>query len=65
MEKMISKPEMLTTRQAAKTGILPERALRRLVAENKIPVIRSGRTTYINYTRLCEMLNSGQGEVWQ
>ena len=59
------KPEMLTVRQVALRGLLPERALRRLVAQGKIPIIRSGKTQYVNYTRLCEELNSGIGEVWQ
>ena len=65
MEKTINKPEMLTVRQVAQRGILPERALRRLVAQQKIPVVRSGKVAYINFTALLEQLNSGQGEVWQ
>ena len=60
-----NKPEMLTIRQTAMRGVLPERTLRRLVAQNKIPVVRSGKTMYLNYTRLCEQLNSGEGDVWQ
>ena len=60
-----TKPEMLTVRQTAQRGILPERALRRLVAQGKIPVVRIGKVMYINYTALLEQLNSGQGEVWQ
>ena len=59
-----NKPEMLTVRQVAQRGILPERALRRLVAQNKIPVVRSGKVAYINYTRLCEQLHSGEGVIW-
>jgi hypothetical protein len=58
------KPEMLTIRQAALRGILPERALRRLVALGKIPVVHSGRTMYLNYNRLLEDLRSGAGNVW-
>jgi len=57
-------PEMLTVRQAAQRGILPERALRRLVAQEKIPVVRSGRTQYINFTALLEQLNGGEGLIW-
>ena len=60
-----NEPIMLTVRQAAKRGILPERTIRRLVAEGKIPVLRSGKTAYVNYTRLCEELRSGAGAVWQ
>ena len=65
MQIQSSKPEMLTVRQAAKRGVLPERTLRRLVAEKKIPVIYSGRTQYLNFTALIEELNAGRGEVWQ
>jgi len=64
-ETTSNKPEMLTVRQVAQRKLLPERALRRLVAQNKIPVVRSGKVAYINYTRLCEQLHSGEGEVWQ
>ena len=61
----IEPPEMVTVRQAAMRGILPERTLRRLVAQKKIPVVRSGKTMYLNFTRLCEQLNSGEGGVWE
>ena len=66
-ENVIKKaaPEMITVRQAASRGILPERALRRLIAEKKIPVIRSGRTQYINYGRLVDMLEKGEGAIWE
>ena len=60
-----TKPEMITVRQAAARGILPERALRRLIAEKRIPIVRSGRTQYINYNRLVEMLDRGEGLIWQ
>ena len=61
---VINKPEMLTVRQAARRRVLPERALRRLVALGKIPVVRSGKVMYLNYTALVEQLNSGSGEIW-
>ena len=57
-------PEMLSIRQAAARGILPERALRRLVAEEKIKVVRSGRTQYVNFTALVEQLSNGEGALW-
>ena len=59
------KPEMLTIRQTAQRKILPERTIRRLVAQGKIPVVRSGKVMYLNYTRLCEELQNGVGAVWQ
>jgi len=55
---------MLTARQAAKRGILPERTIRRLIAEEKIKTIKSGKTMYLNYTKLCEQLNDGTGDIW-
>ncbi|GHU43902.1 hypothetical protein FACS1894111_10260 [Clostridia bacterium] len=61
----INKPDMRTIRQVAQDKILPERALRRLVAQGKIKTVRSGKTQYINYTSLIEQLNSGEGEIWQ
>ncbi|MCL2579115.1 MAG: hypothetical protein FWE32_03695 [Oscillospiraceae bacterium] len=64
-QAIANKPEMVTIRQAAQRGILPERTLRRLVAQNKIPVLRSGKTMYLNFTRLCEQLQKGEGEVWE
>jgi len=57
-------PEMVTPRQAAARGILPERAIRRLIHEGKIQTVRSGRTQYFNYTKLCQDLQSGTGAIW-
>jgi hypothetical protein len=51
--------------QTEKTGILPGRALRRLLAEGKIPCVTVGNRKYINYTLLCEQLRSGGGEIWE
>ena len=56
--------EMLTVRQVAKRGILPERTLRNLIAQGRIPTIKSGRTMYINYSRLCAELQNGAGAIW-
>lgn len=57
-------PEIVTIRQAAKRKILPERTLRRLAHEGRIPIIQSGRTKYLNLTALIEQLNSGAGDLW-
>ncbi|MCL2198764.1 MAG: hypothetical protein FWB80_07560 [Defluviitaleaceae bacterium] len=56
--------EILTARQVAKRGILPERAIRRLIAEGKIPVIKVGRTQYVNFSQMCADLQSGTGTIW-
>lgn len=50
-------PTMMTIRQAAATGILPEAALRRMVKNKTIPAIYSGTKAFINFDRLCEMLS--------
>ena len=50
-------PKMMTIRQAAATGILPEAALRRMVKDGTIPAIYSGTKAFINFDRLCEMLS--------
>ena len=50
-------PTMMTIRQAAATGILPEAALRRMVKDGTIPAIYSGTKAFINFDRLCEMLS--------
>lgn len=50
-------PRMMTIRQIAKTGLLPEHALRRMVNTGEIPSIKAGNKNLINYDRLVEMLN--------
>ena len=50
-------PKMMTIRQAAATGILPEAALRRMVKDGTIPAVFSGNKAFINFDRLCEMLS--------
>ena len=49
-------PRMMTIRQVAATGILPEAALRRLVKDGTIPAIYSGSKAFINFDTLCDML---------
>lgn len=49
-------PRMLTIRQTAATGILPEAALRRMVKDGTIPAIYSGTKAFINFDTLCDML---------
>lgn len=47
---------MMLPRQVAKTGLLPEHAVRRLISEGKAPGIYIGNRYLVNYTVLCEML---------
>ena len=55
---MDKQPKMMTIRETAKTGILPETALRTLVKQNKIPGIYVGTKFLVNYNALCEWLNN-------
>ena len=49
-------PKMLTIRQTAATGILPEHALRRMVKNGSCPCIAVGNRVYINYDKLIQQL---------
>lgn len=42
-------PKMMTIREIAATGVLPEYAIRVLVREGKIPAIRCGTAVRINF----------------
>ena len=53
-----TKPTMLTIREIARTGLLPEHALRRLLKAGKLPAIYVGKKALINYDRLCEQLST-------
>ena len=51
-------PKMLTIRQVAATGLLPEHALRLMAKAGQLPCITVGETKkiLINYDRLLEQL---------
>ena len=51
-------PKMMTVRQVAATGILPETAIRRLLKQGKIPAVYSGTKAFINFDQLCDMLSN-------
>ncbi len=57
------KPQMLTIKQTAETGILTETALRRLAKQGKLPGVYIGRKFLVNYDRLCDWLNDTEREV--
>lgn len=50
--------KLMTIRQTAKTGILPEHAIRSMVKQNKIPVLYIGKKALINYNFILEYLYS-------
>ena len=49
-------PKMMTVRQVAATGLLPESAIRRLLREKKIAAVYSGNKAFINFDILCNQL---------
>lgn len=50
-------PTLMTVRQIARTGILPEHALRSLLKSGRITAVYVGRKAYINYDTLCQQLS--------
>lgn len=58
-----TRPQMLTIRETARTGILPEAALRTLVKQNKIPGVYVGCKFLVNYDRLCDWLNNPENHT--
>lgn len=48
--------EMITIRQLAATGLMPESALRLLVRQNEIPFRKVGNRVYLNYEAVKEAL---------
>ena len=53
-------PKLMSIREVARTGVIPEHALRQLVREGKIPCIYSGRKALICFDRLCELIVKGE-----
>jgi hypothetical protein len=53
---------MMTIPQLAAEGYLPERAIRRLVAEKAIPTVKVGNRRYINLT-VFERFLSGEADA--
>lgn len=55
---MIAPPRMMTIREIAKTGLLPEHALRMMLKAGKLPAIYVGCKALINFDKLCEQLSA-------
>lgn len=49
-------PRMMTIRQVAATGILPEHAIRAMVKDGLAPFIMCGNKALINFDKLVRML---------
>ena len=55
-------PRMMTAREVAAMGILPEHALRTLLKSGKLPVVYIGKKALISYGKLCEQLHAPGSE---
>lgn len=51
-------PKMMTIREIAKTGLLPEHALRQMAKQGKLPAIYIVNKCLVNYDLLIKQLNS-------
>lgn len=51
-------PKMLTVKQVAATGVLPEHTIGVLLKQGKLPAVYSGTTAYINFDLMCEYLRN-------
>jgi hypothetical protein len=49
-------PRMMTIREIAKTGLLPENALRTMVKDGRAPHIMVGNKAMINYGSICSII---------
>ncbi len=49
---------MMTIRQIAATGILPESAIRNMLKNGEIHAVYSGKKAFINFDNLCEYLRN-------
>ena len=58
------KPQLMSIRQVAKTGILPERFLRQLQKKGLLPGFLNGTKFVVNYTLLLEMLNDPSSQFY-
>ena len=50
-------PKLMTIRQVAKTGLIPEKALRQLVKQGIVKVLYSGNRAFVNYRSVCNVVN--------
>lgn len=56
-------PRMMTIRQTAATGVLPENTLRQMAREGRLPCMKTGNKVLINVDRLIDQLNQlGENE---
>lgn len=57
MENTHNTPKLMTVRQIAKTGMISEGALRRLIKQGIIKPLYSGNRALLNFNMVCETIN--------
>lgn len=58
-----NRPNMMTVREIARTGLLSEHALRLMLNAGKLPAIYIGNKALINYDKLCAELRNLKADV--
>lgn len=56
MTSNMAVPRLMTIRQIAATGLMPEHALRTLVKAGRAPSFKVGNKNLVNYDRLLQQL---------
>lgn len=51
-------PKMMTVRQIAETGLLPENTIRVMLKNGQIQAVYSGKKALINFDNLCSYLRT-------
>ena len=51
-------PKMMTVREIAKTGLLPENTIRVMLKNGQIQAVYSGKKALINFDNLCAYLRT-------
>ncbi len=51
-------PKMMTVREIAKLGIMPEHALRIMLKAGQLPALYVGKKALVNYDKLCDLLHN-------
>lgn len=51
-------PKMMTVRQIAATGLLPENTIRVMLRNKQIQAVYSGKKALINFDNLCDYLRT-------
>ena len=51
-------PKMMTVRQIAETGLLPENTIRVMLKSGQIQAVYSGKKALINFDNLCSYLRT-------